>query len=157
MQELFGVLSSRGEMACNFTDGSAWFPGSRVVYRQYATLYFALLVDAIESELSVLDLIQVIVEVLESRFRNVCELDLVFHSDQAHWLIDEVRSHSHPRSACRDSRRSRRTAPRAATAHALPTCPPLPRRMPRRRCSWVASSPRRAWQRWCDERRRRTL
>jgi AP-3 complex subunit sigma len=36
-------------------DGDKW----RVVYRNYATLYFVFVVDAAESELGVLDLIQV--------------------------------------------------------------------------------------------------
>ena len=71
----------------------------RVVYRNYATLYFVFVVDGAESELGILDLIQVctlrveyqsihdifphdmkvFVESLDRAFENVCELDLVFH------------------------------------------------------------------------------
>lgn len=51
----------------------------RVVYRHYATLYFVAIVDETESELGMLDLIQVFVQVLNRCFTDVCELDLVFH------------------------------------------------------------------------------
>lgn len=61
-----------------------WRPDDelRVIYRHYATLYFVLVVDQSESELGILDLIQVIVEALDRCFENVCELDLIFHYDQ---------------------------------------------------------------------------
>lgn len=51
----------------------------RVIYRHYATLYFVFVVDEAESELGILDLIQVFVESLDKCFENVCELDLVRH------------------------------------------------------------------------------
>lgn len=40
------------------------------------------IVDSSESELAILDLIQTFVETLDKTFKNVCELDLVFHSDR---------------------------------------------------------------------------
>jgi AP-3 complex subunit sigma len=52
--------------------------GSRV----YATLTFVFVIDEAESELAVLDLIQVLVEVLDKCFENVCELDLIFNPDK---------------------------------------------------------------------------
>jgi AP-3 complex subunit sigma len=55
---------------------------TRVIYRHYATLYFVFVVDGAESELGVLDLIQVFVESLDRTFENVCELDLIFHFDE---------------------------------------------------------------------------
>lgn len=54
----------------------------RVIYRHYATLYFVFVVDQSESELGILDLIQVFVESLDRCFENVCKLDLIFHFDQ---------------------------------------------------------------------------
>lgn len=62
----------------------------RVIYRQYATLYFVFVADQSESELAVLDLIQVFVEALDSSFENVCELDLIFHFDQVHAILDQI-------------------------------------------------------------------
>jgi len=50
----------------------------KVIYRHYATLYFVFIVDDQESELGILDLIQVFVQSLDKCFENVCELDLVF-------------------------------------------------------------------------------
>ncbi|RSH95144.1 Sigma-adaptin 3A [Saitozyma podzolica] len=44
---------------------------TRVIYRHYATLYFVFVVDGAESELGILDLIQVFVEGLDRAFENV--------------------------------------------------------------------------------------
>lgn len=54
----------------------------KLIYRHYATLYFVFCVDSSESELGILDLIQVFVETLDRCFENVCELDLIFHVDK---------------------------------------------------------------------------
>lgn len=60
-----------------------WGPDVRLIYRHYATLYFIFAVDEAESELGILDLIQVFVEALDKCFENVCELDLIFHIDKS--------------------------------------------------------------------------
>lgn len=60
----------------------------KVVYRHYATLYFVFVVDDGESELGILDLIQVFVESLDRCFENVCELDLIFAFHDVHALLD---------------------------------------------------------------------
>lgn len=53
-------MNSRPETSCNFVAANPFFgSGTRVVYRQYATLFFAFIIDANESELGILDLIQV--------------------------------------------------------------------------------------------------
>ncbi|ORZ34164.1 clathrin adaptor complex small chain-domain-containing protein, partial [Catenaria anguillulae PL171] len=67
-------------------------PGKlKLVFRFYATLCFAMVVDAAESELAILDLIQVLVESLDQALGpNVCELDLVFNFDRAHMLLAEI-------------------------------------------------------------------
>lgn len=62
----------------------------RVIYRHYATLYFIFIVDESESELGILDLIQVFVEALDRVFENVCELDLIFHFDEVHMILNEI-------------------------------------------------------------------
>lgn len=107
VERIFTLVSRRGPTQCNFLDapeldadlrGKGAQQGSaaddedrlRVVYRNYATLYFVFVVDAAESELGVLDLIQVFVESLDRAFENVCELDLVFHFDEAHHVLSEV-------------------------------------------------------------------
>ncbi|KZP00798.1 Adaptor protein complex sigma subunit, partial [Calocera viscosa TUFC12733] len=107
---VFALVSQRAPQLCNFLDvprpapakrGSAragpggekaWENGQqdRVIYRNYATLYFVFVVDEGESELGILDLIQVFVEALDRSFENVCELDLVFHFDEVHAILSEV-------------------------------------------------------------------
>jgi hypothetical protein len=57
-------------------------PSPYPTFRVYATLMFVFVIDEAESELAVLDLIQVLVEVLDKSFENVCELDLIFNPDK---------------------------------------------------------------------------
>ncbi|KAG0228535.1 hypothetical protein BGW41_003395 [Actinomortierella wolfii] len=78
IKEIFHLISKRPDTVCNFLEGSQLLGGqdTRVIYRHYATLYFVFVVDESESELGILDLIQVFVEALDRCFENVCELDL---------------------------------------------------------------------------------
>ncbi|ODV95130.1 hypothetical protein PACTADRAFT_75658 [Pachysolen tannophilus NRRL Y-2460] len=62
----------------------------KIIYRHYATLFFVFVVDEQESELGILDLIQVFVEVLDKCFENVCELDLVFGWQVLETCLEEI-------------------------------------------------------------------
>lgn len=55
------MVSRREEGVCSFLEGGKLVGGSdyRLIYRHYATLYFIFCVDSSESELGILDLIQV--------------------------------------------------------------------------------------------------
>ena len=90
--EIFTLVSKRPPASCNFLEGSQMLGGDdvRIIYRHYATLFFVFVVDESESELGILDLIQVsrssecllmcsqvFVESLDCSFPSVCELDLV--------------------------------------------------------------------------------
>lgn len=44
-------------------------------------------VDSSESELGILDLIQVFVESLDRMFTNVCELDLIFKPEEVYLIV----------------------------------------------------------------------
>lgn len=108
--QIFSLISDRPSGLCNFLDApDLVFPSpgtfgkgkekkrkaggdddSRVIYRHYATLYFVFVVDGAESELGILDLIQVFVESLDRAFENVCELDLIFHFDEVHHVLSEI-------------------------------------------------------------------
>eukprot|EP00052_Salpingoeca_macrocollata_P030883 m.321286 g.321286 ORF g.321286 m.321286 type:complete len:162 (+) comp25193_c0_seq1:164-649(+) len=92
IKECFQLVSKRADTVCNFLDGGTLMGGadSKLIYRHYATLYFVFCVDSSESELGILDLIQVFVETLDRRFENVCELDLIFHVDKVHHILNEV-------------------------------------------------------------------
>lgn len=69
---------------------TAFGKDTKLIYRHFATLYFVFAVDNAESELGILDLIQVFVEVLDKCFENVCELDIIFNSDKCHYILDEI-------------------------------------------------------------------
>ena len=91
VRNVFEALHSRADGLCNFVEDAKRFgKGVKLIYRHFATLYFAALVDENESELGILDLIHVFVETLDSCFENVCELDLIFHSDRVHYILDEI-------------------------------------------------------------------
>ncbi|KAI0823052.1 Adaptor protein complex sigma subunit [Trametes gibbosa] len=103
VERIYALVAARPPGLCNFLDapeleafltpkGAGTSDGERlrVVYRSYATLHFVFVVDTAESELGILDLIQVFVESLDSAFENVCELDLVFHFDEAHHILSEI-------------------------------------------------------------------
>ncbi|XP_039522155.1 AP-3 complex subunit sigma-1 isoform X2 [Pimephales promelas] len=92
IRETFHLVSKRDENVCNFLEGGLLIGGSenKLIYRHYATLYFVFCVDSSESELGILDLIQVFVETLDKCFENVCELDLIFHMDKVHNILAEM-------------------------------------------------------------------
>lgn len=91
LRDVFSIVSQRGDALCNFVQGGTIFgPDVRVIYRHYATLFFVFCVDQAESELGILDLIQVFVETLDRCFENVCELDLIFHMDKINYVLDEI-------------------------------------------------------------------
>lgn len=92
VNEIYSLISRRTDYVCNFLEssGTSLEKDTKVVYRHYATLYFIFWVDGSESELGILDLIQVLVETLDRSFENVCELDLIFNSDKVHYIIDEM-------------------------------------------------------------------
>ncbi|KAL9940688.1 hypothetical protein V8E36_000176 [Tilletia maclaganii] len=62
----------------------------KIVYRRYAGLYFCVCVDANDNELAYLEAIHLFVEILDTFFGNVCELDLVFNFYKVYAILDEV-------------------------------------------------------------------
>ncbi|UJR25003.1 hypothetical protein I4U23_006364 [Adineta vaga] len=92
VRETYQLVSKRDDNVCNFLEGGSLIGGNdyRLIYRHYATLYFIFCVDSSESELGILDLIQVFVETLDKCFENVCELDLIFHADKVHYILQEL-------------------------------------------------------------------
>lgn len=91
IRDVFSIVSKRSDALCNFIEGGPIFGDNlRIIYRHYATLYFVFVVDNSESELGILDLIQVFVETLDRCFENVCELDLIFHMDKINFVLDEM-------------------------------------------------------------------
>ena len=92
IRRVFQQVVNRPDSFCNYLEGSIpeWGENTKIIYRHYATLYFVFAVDAQESDLGILDLIQVFVEALDKCFENVCELDIIFKSDRVHYVLDEI-------------------------------------------------------------------
>lgn len=98
VKQVYAILLQRSVKQCNFLtppqllletrEGAE--DAVRVIYRQYATLNFVFIVDRQESELGILDLIQVFVEALDRCFGNVCELDLVFGWEVLETVLEEI-------------------------------------------------------------------
>lgn len=92
IRRVYQQVAQRPDSFCNYLEGSIpeWGDTTKIIYRHYATLYFVFAVDKQESDLGILDLIQVFVEALDKCFENVCELDLIFHSDRVNYILDEI-------------------------------------------------------------------
>ncbi|CBZ55326.1 putative AP-4 complex subunit sigma-1 [Neospora caninum Liverpool] len=85
--ELIRKCLSRTELQCSFVQYRQY----SVIYRRYASLYFIVGVKDEElNELAILEFIHCLVETLDKFFENVCELDIMFHLEKAHFILDEM-------------------------------------------------------------------
>jgi AP-2 complex subunit sigma-1 len=84
--EIHRAVVSRDPRFTNFLE----YRNYKIIYRRYAGLYFTFVVDVNENELSILEFIHFLVEILDSYFNNVCELDLIFHFDKVYQIIDDL-------------------------------------------------------------------
>ena len=80
--------------AGNFSNFIPLEQGSTIVHRTYSSLTFATQIDSDESELGILDLIQVICDILDGvygdKIRHFKEADLTFNPHTIHYVIDEL-------------------------------------------------------------------
>ena len=78
----------RTEYQCSFIE----YRGLKVVYRRYASLFFVVAVDGDESEneLAILEFIHSLVETMDKYFESVCELDIMYHIEKAHYIVNEM-------------------------------------------------------------------
>jgi AP-4 complex subunit sigma-1 len=86
--ELIRKCLSRTENQCSFLEHRQY----KVIYRRYASLYFIIGIDIDDdiNELSFLEFIHNMVETLDKYFENVCELDIMFNIEKAHFIMDEM-------------------------------------------------------------------
>jgi len=85
--EVIRKCLARTETQCSFFE----YRGYKVVYRRYASLFFIVGVEGDdENELSILEFIHALVETLDRYFENVCELDIMFNLEKAHFILDEM-------------------------------------------------------------------
>ena len=91
IESAYGLVSKRLDDLCNFVEDDSLFGGeTQLIYRHFATLYLIVICDKAESELGILDLIQVYVETLDKSFENVCELDIIFNQQKAGLILDQM-------------------------------------------------------------------
>eukprot|EP00698_Gefionella_okellyi_P011182 TRINITY_DN2936_c0_g1_i1.p1 TRINITY_DN2936_c0_g1~~TRINITY_DN2936_c0_g1_i1.p1 ORF type:complete len:143 (+),score=23.83 TRINITY_DN2936_c0_g1_i1:204-632(+) len=74
------------ESSCSFLE----YREQKVVFRRYASLYFIVGVDEDENELAIFEFIHNIVETFDRYFENVCELDIMWSLDKAHFILEEM-------------------------------------------------------------------
>ena len=79
------LVTSRDKKYTNFIE----YNNYKLIYRRYAGLFFTIAVDVQDNELSYLESIHLFVELLDSYFANVCELDIVFNFNKVYLLLDE--------------------------------------------------------------------
>jgi AP-4 complex subunit sigma-1 len=80
-------LTRSGEQ-CSFVEHREY----KCAYRRYASLFFIVGVDADgdDNELGLLEFIHCVVETLDRRHGNVCELDIMMHLDDLYCILDEM-------------------------------------------------------------------
>ena len=86
VKEVTNMILDRPPKLSNILE---WNTG-KIIYKRYASLYFACFIDREDNELLALEVIHHYVEILDRYFGNVCELDLIFNFHKAYYILDEV-------------------------------------------------------------------
>ncbi|CAA0834675.1 AP-4 complex subunit sigma [Striga hermonthica] len=112
--EIVRKCLARNEQQCSFVEHRNY----KVIYRRYASLFFLVGVDneevsyilstmilelhllhlfynyytflCLQNELAILEFIHLLVETMDRHFGNVCELDIMFHLEKAHFMLEEM-------------------------------------------------------------------
>ncbi|EGD75436.1 clathrin adaptor complex small chain family protein [Salpingoeca rosetta] len=84
--EIIRKCLARTEKQCSFME----YRGFKLIFRRYASLYFIVGADNDENELAILEFIHMVVETMDQYFEGVCELDIMFNIDKAHFILDEM-------------------------------------------------------------------
>jgi len=83
--EVHRLVTARDKKYTNFIEYNSY----KLIYRRYAGLFFTIAVDMHDNELSYLETVHLFVELLDSFFSNVCELDIVFNFNKVYSILDE--------------------------------------------------------------------
>ncbi|CAF0795464.1 unnamed protein product [Brachionus calyciflorus] len=86
IREIMTSILAKRLPSCNFVEHN----DKKVVYQRYANLFFCIVIDRNDNELLALEIIQRYVEILDQYFKNVCELDIIFNFEKAHFVWDEL-------------------------------------------------------------------
>lgn len=85
LKELPSTIMGRTQKMSNILE----WKNMQVIYKRYASLIIAFAISKDENELLTLEVIHRYVEILDSYFGNVCELDIIFNYEKAYFLLDE--------------------------------------------------------------------
>ncbi|ANB12687.1 Aps2p [Sugiyamaella lignohabitans] len=85
--EVHRLVASRDQ---KFQSNFVEFRSYKIVYRRYAGLFFCACIDESDNELYYLEALHLFVEILDTFFGNVCELDIVFNFHKVYGVLDEV-------------------------------------------------------------------
>eukprot|EP00055_Hartaetosiga_balthica_P006756 m.21981 g.21981 ORF g.21981 m.21981 type:complete len:157 (+) comp5406_c0_seq1:229-699(+) len=85
-RELISLMLARKTKMSNFVE----WKNMKIVYKRYASLYFAFAISAEDNELLTLEIIHRYVELLDKYFGSVCELDIIFNFDKAYYILNEL-------------------------------------------------------------------
>lgn len=66
------------------------YKDSVIVFRKYAGLYCSICIDREDNAMFYLEAIHLFIEVLDTFFGSVCELDIVFHFNNVYAALDEI-------------------------------------------------------------------
>ncbi|CAM9127182.1 unnamed protein product [Scytosiphon promiscuus] len=83
--EVHRLVVTRDRKYTNFVEYGTY----KLIYRRYAGLFFTFGMDVNDNELLALETVHLFVELLESYFSNVCELDIVFNFNKVYNILDE--------------------------------------------------------------------
>lgn len=83
--EVHRLVTARDKKYTNFIE----YNNYKLIYRRYAGLFFTIAVDINDNELCYLETIHLFVELLDSYFSNVCELDIVFNFNKVYSILNE--------------------------------------------------------------------
>ena len=84
-KEITNTILARTQKMSNFLE----WRDLRIVYKRYASLFFAFAISNDDNELICLSVIHRYVEVLDMYFGSVCELDIIFNYERAYFILDE--------------------------------------------------------------------
>lgn len=86
VREITMLITARKQKTCSFVE----WRDQKLVYRRYASLFFVCSISPTDNELLTLELIHRYVEMLDTYFGSVCELDVIFNFEKAYFILDEL-------------------------------------------------------------------
>ena len=99
IQDIFEQLIDLETNSSNFLENDGIFSERvNIIFRQYNNLYFVFVVDDNESELAMIDIIQVqlssneqvIVDLINKVYPSACEQDIMANPHQIATIVDEI-------------------------------------------------------------------